>query len=524
MRRASANGQRITWLAAGLAILLATSDARAQCEVAQLVGTGGAGSARISADVAVVGDTQAFGSLGAAYVFRRGPDGPQDWTLEAVLMAPEPDVEDVFGLAVAVSGGVIVVSAHHADAPEFHSGAAYIFRHDSATGQWGYEATLTASDGDMGDIFGWSVSIDGDAVLIGARDDENDGVSQSGSAYVFRYNREASAWVEEAKLTDPDGEQGDLFGVSVSIRGDAALIGAHGNDSPGLDSGAAFVFRYDGASWDLESELNASDADWGDRFGSSVSLGDDRAIVGAYWENSTPKGNDAGSAYIFRYDGVGWIEEQKITASDADPLDWFGASVSISEDADTTLIGAPDDEEQGFESGSAYVFRYTGDTETPWSEVKKLLASDGGPGDHFAGVSMSDGIDYSLKHGGDVILGHVRAPGRLRCRYTHVPCHESASLRNLMINRSNDVLCVKLVLCQITSSGSTVTSIRDGLNKGVRQPPFRFRRSEQDTCHGRSQYRILIFARHRKFSKESWAVVSRTRSAESINERWVEIV
>ncbi|MCH8164456.1 MAG: FG-GAP repeat protein [Planctomycetes bacterium] len=344
-------------------------------------------------DVAVVGDVEAFGMLGAAYVFRRGPGGPGDWHQEAVLMAPDPDPVDIFGGPVAVSGDVIVLGAPGAAVPEFLTGAAYIYRYDRTSAEWAYETTLTASDGDLNDIFGFSVSIDGDVLLVGARDDENDGLPQSGSAYVFRYN--GADWVEEAKLTDPDGEQGDLFGVFVSIRGDVALIGAHGNDDPGLASGAAFVFRYDGAGWNLESELNASDAEGGDRFGLSVSLGHNRAIVGAYWENSTPKGNDAGSAYIFRYDGVGWFQEQKITASDADPLDWFGASVSISEDADTTLIGAPRDEDLGFESGSAYVFRYT---KGRWDEATKLLASDGGPGDGFGGNTVSE--DIALIKGG----------------------------------------------------------------------------------------------------------------------------
>ncbi|MCZ6735006.1 MAG: hypothetical protein O7C65_04365 [Planctomycetota bacterium] len=393
MRRASANGQRITWLAAGLAILLATSDARAQCEVAQLVGSGAAGSGRISADVAVVGETQAFGSLGAVYVFRRGPGGPADWTPEAVLMAPKPDPDDSFGLSVAINGDIVVVGAPGAAAPEFDSGAAYIYRYDPATGGWEYEATLTASDGDASDIFGWSVSIDGDAILIGARDDENDGVSQSGSAYVFRYNPDASAWVEEAKLTDPDGEQGDLFGQSVAIDGDVALIGAHGNDHVWNLSGSAFVFLRDGAGWSLEAELadfDDPDVGW---LGYSVSLADSVAIVGAYRDSNV--GIDDGSAYVYRFDGTNWVQEQKITASDAAHGQWFGISVSINRDASTIVIGAVRDDDLGFEAGAAYVFHYNG---SRWDEVIKLTASDGGPNDGFGGSSVSE--DIALIRGG----------------------------------------------------------------------------------------------------------------------------
>ncbi len=379
-------------------VSLSNGAAWGQCEVTQLASQGGFGRVSIDGDVAVIGDTDAFGSLGAAFVYRRGPAGPEEWKLDAVLLAPEPDVEDVFGSSVAVSGDVIVVSAHHADAPEFQSGAAHIFRYNPNSAQWEHEATLTASDGDGSDIFGWSVAIDGDVVLIGARDDENDALDQSGSAYVFRYDPDTSGWIEEAKLTDPNAEERDLFGVSVSVSGDVALVGAHGNDDI---HGAAFVFRYNPdlpVDWSLETEITSEGVgqDW---FGFSVSLANGVAIVSAYQDNSTPKGNDAGSASIFRYDGNGWIEEQYLTASDAAPLDWFGLSVSISEDGNTVLVGAQNDDDLGSKSGSAYVFRYTPETQPPWQETIKLLASDGGPFDRL-GRSVSISQDIALIKGG----------------------------------------------------------------------------------------------------------------------------
>ncbi len=374
-----------------------TGAAWGQCEVTQLASQGGFGRVSIHGDVAVIGDTDAFGSLGAAYVYRRGPGGLDDWNLQATLMAPEPDAKDAFGFAVAVSGDVIVLGAHGANAPAFESGAAHVFRYDPLAAQWAHETTLTASEGDGSDLFGFSVSIDGDVILIGARDDENDGVSQSGSAYVFRYDRETSRWDEEAKLTDPNGEEMDLFGVSVSVKGDAALIGAHGNDDI---HGAAFVFRYDAQEpqkWFLETELDPSDDMGQDWFGFSVSLAEGVAIVSAYRDNSTPKGNDAGSAYIFRYEESEWVEEQNITASDAAPLDWFGLSVSISEDGNTVLVGAQNDDDLGSNSGSAYVYQYT---QGRWQETAKLLASDGGSGDKFGrSVSVSQDIGF-IKGGG----------------------------------------------------------------------------------------------------------------------------
>ncbi|MEE8155822.1 MAG: dockerin type I domain-containing protein [Phycisphaerales bacterium] len=374
--------------------------ASGQCEVTQVFSQGGFGRVSISGDVAVIGDSSAFGSLGAAFVYRRGPGGLTDWKLQATLMAPEPDVGDIFGSSVAVSDDVIVVGAYGADTPDFQSGAAHVFRYDPDSAMWSNETTLTASDGDASDIFGFSVSVDGDLVLIGARDDENEGLNQSGSAYIFRFDPDTSAWIEEAKLTDPNAEEDDLFGVSVSIRGDVALVGAHGND--GLH-GAAYVFRYNPdrpGDWLLETEI-PSDGVGQDWFGFSVSLSDGVAIVGAYRDNSTDKGNDAGSAYIFRFDPdtSGWIEEQKITASDAAPLDFFGWSVSISEDGNAVLVGATSDDDLGSKSGSAYVFRYTPETRPPWQETTKLLASDGGPFD-LLGSSVSISGDIAMIKGG----------------------------------------------------------------------------------------------------------------------------
>lgn len=378
-------------------VALFASGAHGQCEVTQLT-EGGWGGVTIDGGIAVVGDTQAFDLAGAAYVYRRGPGGPADWTLEAVLMSPEPNTEepDLFGGVIAVNGEVIVMGAPGAPAPEFHRGAVYIYRYDPDTGQWACEAELTASDGDAADFFGWSVSLDGDLLLIGAREDENDGLPKSGSAYVFRYNRQTSKWDEEAKLTDPNAQENAILGQSVSIRGDVALIGAHGNN--GIH-GSAFVFRYSPdvpGEWVFETEIS-SDGVGQDWFGFSVSLADGVAIIGAFRENSTKQGNDAGSAYIYRFDPdtSGWIEEQKLTASDADSLDFFGNSVSINEEGNRIVIGAPDDEEQGFESGSAYVFSYT---EGRWQETAKLLASDGEPGDAFGASSVSQ--DIALIRGG----------------------------------------------------------------------------------------------------------------------------
>lgn len=379
---------------AGATVL--TGAAWGQCEVAQIFSQGGSGKVSIDGDVAVIGDMDVFGFLGAAYVYGRAPGGLDDWNLQATLVAPEPDAKDGLGFAVGVSSDVIVLGAPGANAPEFQSGAAHVFRYNPDSPKWEYETTLTASDGEASDIFGFSVSIDGDVILIGARDDENDGVSQSGSAYVFRYDPDTSGWIEEAKLTDPNTEERDLLGVSVAISGDVALIGAHGNDDAGGGTGAAFVFRYDRkreGSWVLEQQLQAFDAQWLAWFGLSVSLVQDVALIGA-----PQLGSQIGAAYVMRYDGERWVHEAKLLASNpVGPFPQMGSSVSMSGDGLTALAGALHDNEAGNQAGSAHLFRSNGKS---WPEIEKFTALETDSGDSFgSSVSLSDGTAV-IKGGG----------------------------------------------------------------------------------------------------------------------------
>ncbi len=362
-----------------------------QCEVGQIFSQGGFGRVSIEGDIAVIGDAEAFGSFGAAYVYRRGLDGSQDWTLQATLMAPEPDSDDQFGSAVAVGDSVIVVSAHKTNGDAPHSGAAYTYRYDATV--WQYETMLTASDSQGGEIFGWSVAVDGDVILIGARDDPNEGVFQSGSAYIFRFD--GANWIEEAKLVDPDHEPCDLLGASVSIKGDVALVGAHLNDDAGLGTGAAFVFRRDpkdGSQWLLEQQLQAFDVPGNAWFGFSVSLTLNLALIGAPQDDA-----QLGAAYVMRYDGTRWVHETKLVASNpVGPFPFLGWAVSLASDGLTALAGAFHDDQAGNEAGAVHLFRTNGKT---WQEIEKFTASDTSAGDSF-GISVSLSDDTAVIKGG----------------------------------------------------------------------------------------------------------------------------
>lgn len=154
------------------------------------------------------------------------------------------------------------------------------------------------------------------------------------------------------KLVASDGAVDDRFGISVSISGDTALIGAFRDDDNGTDSGSAYVFNTVAGSWIETAKLIADDGTNGDWFGQSVSLSADTAVVGAQFDIGN--GSHSGSAYVFEKMGLAWVQTGKVFADDGASADKFGFSVSIS--GATMVIGVPDDDDNGAGSGSAYVF------------------------------------------------------------------------------------------------------------------------------------------------------------------------
>jgi hypothetical protein len=338
-------------------------------------------SVSVSGDVALVGpyrDDDNGTDSGSAYVFRF--DGTS-WVEEAKILASDGATEDYFGRSVAVLGDVAVIGAYGDDDNGKSSGSAYVFRWDGTT--WVEEQKLLASDGEEGDYFSRAVAVSGDVAVVGASYDDDNG-TQSGSAYVFRFD--GTSWVEEAKLLASDGEWLDQFGGSVSVSGDLAVVGASYDDDNGAYAGSAYVFRFDDTSWVEEQKLLASDGAQTDHFGPSVSVSGDVAVVGAGFGDDN--GTHSGSAYVFRFDGTSWVEEAKLLASDGEWLDQFGGSVSVS--GDLAVVGASYDDDNGTHSGSAYVYRWNGST---WVERAKLLPSDGLEDDRFgARVSVSGDV------------------------------------------------------------------------------------------------------------------------------------
>ncbi len=345
-------------------------------------------SVAIDGDVAVVAAPWGPGDgidpyPGAVYIFRFDGAG---WVEEARLDPPDPIPEIRFGSDVAVSGDVVLVSDHS------YLGNVSVFRFDPESYSWIHEADLIGDDSQPGDEFGYALSIDGDVALIGAPYDYVS--SPGGSAYVFRYDDQTGCWLQEAKLTaasQPDFPHQWRFGLDVAMRGGVAVIGTPGQYM--RQSGAAYVFRFDGVQWAEEAMLvsPAYGFDGRENFGWKVDIDGDTVVATApFYPEPFAQG---GAAFVFRHAAGQWTQEAELSAPDGDFDTMFGASVSIRDDL--IAVGDPfDDHPPKPESGSVYVFERHRST---WSQVAKYWSLN--PDDAFM-----FGIDVAVSEN-DIFIG-----------------------------------------------------------------------------------------------------------------------
>jgi hypothetical protein len=350
-------------------------------------------SVALSGNTAVIGahqvDTDRGEDVGAVYVYTQ-QNGC--WAPEARLIASDGAAKDMFGGMTAIDGDTLVVGVIRSDGAQSaeDSGAAYVFQRWQ--GQWHEQAKLTAADAAAGDGLGWGVDIAGNTVVIGAPRDDDQG-TDSGAVYVFEFTRDH--WTQSAKLLPDDGAAGDVFGISVALSADTLLVGADLNDETAPDAGAAYVFIRQDGHWQQQAKLVANDGESKDIFGVRVALEGDVALISARRDDLTGVGTDAGSAYVFTRQGTTWTQSQKLTAPDGQADDRFGRSLDLSGDA--LLIGAMLNDATAKDSGAAYLFHKTA---TEWSYVRKLTASDAASQDMFGWAVALDGADALIAANG----------------------------------------------------------------------------------------------------------------------------
>lgn len=270
------------------------------------------------------------------------------WKQHHIFTAPDAKPGDAFGQSIALTESHLIIGAPRNDALGVDSGAAYLYKRESGT--WHYQTKITASDGAAGDLFGISVAIDGNTILVGA-DLHDEKAENAGAVYVYILDN--NQWKQEAKLMASDGGKTDIFGVRVAISENTALVSARRDDIEGLgvDAGSAYIFERTGSSWAQKVKLISPDGQADDRFGRSVALSQGTAIVSAM--NHDANGTDTGAMYVYNKDNEGWHYTSKVVAKSSKTGDKFGWSLGLSNNI--AIIATPKHDAKGQDSGAVFI-------------------------------------------------------------------------------------------------------------------------------------------------------------------------
>lgn len=314
--------------------------------------------------------------------------------LNKVFDAAAPAEAD-FGDRVAISGDVAVISVPDEGNLPYVPGDVKVYRLNHATDQWEFEASLVSDNPAINDGFGRSVDISGDVIVVGA-DDDAEVEANDGAAYVFRFD--GASWVREVKLTPSDPPNMGAFGNNVAIDGDVIAVSVGTTDGLGQPIFAAVMYRFDGANWVEEDVLPISDPG-----NFIVNIGDWLDVSGNLVIGSNPGDtiNERGVAFIYRYDGVLWNSEGMLLATDAMTDGHFGLSCAI--EGDVAVVGRPLETTPNG-SGTVFIFRHDGAT---WNFEQKLFPSDAFNAFGFGSyVSISNG-NVLASMAGDDDLGSI---------------------------------------------------------------------------------------------------------------------
>lgn len=333
-------------------------------------------SVAVSGNFAIAGapyDDNNSVDQGAAYVYYY--DG-SNWVQQQKLTAIDGAAGDNFGSSVSISGNYIVVGVPGDDtSPYVNVGSVYIFFYNGNT--WVQQQKIIPSGSTGNDQAGNSVCIDGNRLIVGAYQADvivaND---NRGAAYIYQYN--GLNWGFIQKLTASDGNLHDWFGYSVSIEGNKAVVGAFQDDGAQQDQGSAYIFSFNVTTWVEYQKLNSSNAAAFGHFGCSVSISGNWVIIGAP-DEITPYGNADGATYCYYFNGALWVMQQRITADDqSNAAANFGVSVIIS--GNYAIIGADHFFVSGEDRGAAHIYQNIGGG---WKPLQKITDPGGLAGDDF---------------------------------------------------------------------------------------------------------------------------------------------
>jgi hypothetical protein len=315
---------------------------------------------------------------------------------DTVLVPANGHKGDLFGTSLAIDNDRILVGAPGSDEQGENSGVAYLY--EKSGGQWSLVCKLTSDNGQAEDLFGTSVALSGNYALVGAP--MSSSFSSNSPGYAILFSKSGNTWKKVARLQASDGGNNNRFGSAVALTPETICIGAPHTDSKGINNaGAVYIYTSNSSNWQEAEKLVPSAPKAEDNFGAALSLDGNQLLVGAPAIN-TFSGTYIGYATLFHFRDGSWQKEAQLMASDDSDCDRFGTAVALL--CNVALIGAPLDDEFGEASGSMYVFQKN---DNQWSQKRKFAPDSTSEGDQL-GFSVALSRDkYAVGVPGDGTFG-----------------------------------------------------------------------------------------------------------------------
>lgn len=339
--------------------------------------------------VGTIADKDKGDFAGAAYIYHyKG----SEWIEEAKLLATYGHANDWLGASVTIQGNIALVGATGDDDRGTSAGAVYVYKYNGEN--WTEQVKLTATDGIAYEYFGYSVALDGNFAIIGT----NAATHGNGSAYIFQYDG-VNTWTQQTKLLASDGQIGDRYGTAVAISNNIAVVGAYTDDSTEINTGSAYVYNYDGSgNWHETTKLTASTPQYNAKFGASVNIYGYRIVIGA--PSDVLYGMDTGAVYVFKYNGANWLQEDRLVDMFGWSDDDLGNTVALIDNI--IIAGAPGDDDNGIFTGSASMFVYS---DSKWYQYAKIYPENNNENQYFGGTISISGNACIIGAAGDDDLG-----------------------------------------------------------------------------------------------------------------------
>ena len=291
------------------------------------------------------------------------------------------DATDYFGNWVAIQFPWMIIGAPYTDfrgRPE--AGAAHCFKYNNATSSWEYFQFVYDPQDLAADYFGYTTAIYNDSIFVGASQADNNGITAQGVVVWYKYDAGSMSWVKLHRILASDGAAYDGFGYALEMQDDYMFVGAYTADmnADSVDSGAAYVFHYNGSDWNQYLKLYPNDFSAGGNFGSSIVVSGNLLVIGAPGTNINSTNGTlmqaVGAAYVFEHTGGTWVQRAKLVAPDGAEDDNFGTAVAFS--GNIIAVSALYAEYEGLTNvGAVYVYEQ-GVNNSVWTLKRRINPPD----------------------------------------------------------------------------------------------------------------------------------------------------